>query len=98
MASLFDLMSTYMSDILPRYSTLEKQLTATGKEDLKIMLNWVRDVFGALNIYATKAKDLEREKVALAEENSDLRNRIQRLTQEKKELEQAVELALGLEK
>ena len=87
-----------MSDVLPRYSSMEKQLTATGKEDLKIVLKWVRDVFCTINLYATKAKDLEREKVALAEENAGLRSQIQRLTQEKKELEQAVELALGLEK
>lgn len=96
MASLTDLMVTYMSKVLPRYNALEKQLTGTGKEDLKVVLNWVRDVFCTISLYSAKARDLEKEKVALAEENAELQGQIERLTQKNLELEEEVNTALGL--
>ncbi len=97
MASLTDLMTDYMSKVLPRYAVLEKQLTGAGKEDLKIVLTWVRDVFCVLNLYSGKVRDLEKEKVAMASEIAGLREQVQKLTQEKHELEQAVEVALKLD-
>lgn len=91
------LANTYLTEVLPRYTSLRGLLAGKGADDLKTILNWVRDVFGAIKKYSVKNQELERDNAALKKENTELRGQIQELMQKNHELEEAVSIALRLD-